>query len=97
MGRNEEQHKEMQRRVLSTESEFDKQKALLDQKIQFLEKSIEDYQRKEKTQIQEMQKQKQELLDILKDGSSKYDSQLKSLQDKNEDISETLLEKEAEL
>ncbi len=51
MGRNEEQHKEMQRRVLSTESEFDKQKALLDQKIQFLEKSIEDYQRKEKTQI----------------------------------------------
>jgi hypothetical protein len=33
----------MQRRVMSAESEFEKQKALLDQKIEFLEKSVDDY------------------------------------------------------
>lgn len=38
----------MQRRILQSESEFEKQKALLDQKIQFLEKSIEDHLKKEK-------------------------------------------------
>jgi hypothetical protein len=34
----DENSKEMQRRVMSAESEFEKQKALLDQKIEFLEK-----------------------------------------------------------
>jgi hypothetical protein len=32
----------MQRRVMSSESEYDKQKALQEQKIEFLEKQIED-------------------------------------------------------
>ena len=34
--------KETQRQQLSSESEFDKQKALYEQKIEFLEKALED-------------------------------------------------------
>ena len=44
----EEQKKAVQREKLSTESEFEKQKALLDQKVEFLEKALEDSNRREK-------------------------------------------------
>ena len=44
----EESKKEIQRQQVGAESEFDKQKALLDQKIEFLEKNLEESNRREK-------------------------------------------------
>ncbi len=44
----EENEREMQRRIMSTESEFEKQKALLEQKITFLTDSLHASQEKEK-------------------------------------------------
>jgi uncharacterized phage infection (PIP) family protein YhgE len=38
----EEQQKEIQRTRLAAESEFDKQKALLEQKLEYLERSLEE-------------------------------------------------------
>jgi hypothetical protein len=37
----------MQRKVYSTESENEKERALLEQKNEFLERTIQDYQKKE--------------------------------------------------
>ena len=44
----EEQQKEIHRQRMAAESEFDKQKALLEQKIEFYEKGLEEAQKKEK-------------------------------------------------
>ena len=41
--RNDDQLKDLQRRVLQSESEYEKQKALLEQKQSFLENSITEY------------------------------------------------------
>lgn len=60
MNHNEESSKEAQRRIMAAESEFDKQKALLDQKIEFLEKSISESQRKEREYAEELKSQKKE-------------------------------------
>ena len=38
----EEQQKEIHRQRMAAESEFDKQKALLEQKLEFFEKSLEE-------------------------------------------------------
>ena len=43
----EDSQKEMQRRILSIEADFNKQKALLEQKIEFLEKQLEETQKRE--------------------------------------------------
>lgn len=40
--------KEIQRQQIASESEFDKQIALLDQKIEFLDKALEDSKSREK-------------------------------------------------
>ena len=45
---NDDQLKDLQRRVLQSESEYEKQKALLEQKQSFLENSITEYQKREK-------------------------------------------------
>ena len=44
----EEQHKETYRSRMAAESEFDKQKALLEQKLEFLERQLQESQSKEK-------------------------------------------------
>jgi hypothetical protein len=45
---------------MSAESEFDKQKALLEQKLEFYEKSLEEAQKKEKEMSLEVKNQKRE-------------------------------------
>ena len=49
---------EMQRRVMSLESEFDKEKALLEQRANFLEDSLKESQEKEKRMVEDFSKQK---------------------------------------
>jgi len=41
---------------MSTESEFDKEKALLEQKIKFLEDSLREHQDKEKRMVEDFSK-----------------------------------------
>ena len=60
MNNTEEQRKEISRAQVSAESEFDKQKALLDQKIEFLEKAVEDSSRREKEMSTELKNSKRE-------------------------------------
>lgn len=44
----EEKAKDVARQEISAKSEFDKEKALYDQKIEFLQKSLEESQKKER-------------------------------------------------
>lgn len=60
--------------MLQSESEFDKQKALLEQKIDHLETSLESLKKREKELSDELKAQKKELMASLKDNSSKYDA-----------------------
>lgn len=50
----EENSKALQRQVMSTESEHDKQKALLNQKIEHLESTVEQMRTKEKEYVADL-------------------------------------------
>ena len=56
----EDHKKEIQRQQQQSESEFDKQKALLDQKLEFLEKEIAESQKREKELSTELRNSKKE-------------------------------------
>ena len=58
---------------MAAESEFDKQKALLEQKLEFYEKSLEEAQRKEKELSSEVKNQKREHFSSIKDIQSKLE------------------------
>ena len=45
---NEEKQKEAERKYITIKAEFDKEKALLDQKVEHLTRQIEDYSKREK-------------------------------------------------
>lgn len=62
MNTSDELKKEIQRQQVSSESEFDKEKALLDQKIEFLEKALEDSSRREKEISSELKNCKKDFL-----------------------------------
>ena len=87
----------MQRRVMSSESEFEKQKALLEQKITFLEQTLKQSQEKEKSLQSEIMKQKEEFMTNIKVGSNKFDGTIKQINDQMEELRESLLEKDSEL
>ena len=62
MSNTDEQKKEIQRQQVASESEFDKQRALLDQKIEFLEKALEDSSKREKELSTELKNSKKDFL-----------------------------------
>jgi len=62
MNNAEEHKKEISRQQVSAESEFDKQKALLDQKLEFLEKALEDSSKREKETSTELKNSKKDFL-----------------------------------
>ena len=93
----EDQAKDMQRQVLQSESEFDKEKALLVQKIEHLESSLEAARKRETEQNDEIKSQKRELMNSIKDCSSKFESQIKELKDQVDQANEQLMEKDLSL
>ena len=62
---------------MSAESEFDKQKALLDQKIEFLEKAVEDSTRREKELSTELKNSKKDFLNQNKEQTQTLEKQIK--------------------
>ena len=62
MAHADDQKKDFLRQKTAAESEFDKQKALLDQKIEFLEKALEDSNKREKDVTAELKNCKKDFL-----------------------------------
>lgn len=73
----DEQKKDLSRAQISAESEFEKQKALLEQRIEFLEKNVEDSNRREKEVSQELKNSKKEFLNQSKEQSMVLEKQIK--------------------
>ena len=69
----EDQKKEISRNNVAAESEFDKQKALLDQKIDFLEKEVADLSKREKDLTIELRNSKKEFLNQNKENSQQLE------------------------
>ena len=63
----DEHAKEIHRQNMSAQSEYDKQKALLEQKVEFLEKSLEEAQKKEKELSTELKNQKKDHFSVSKE------------------------------
>lgn len=70
---------------MAAESEYDKQKALLEQKLEFMEKQLEESQRKEKELSLEVKNQKRDHFSAVKDIQSKMEQQIKDLNKKVEE------------
>jgi hypothetical protein len=58
---------------MAAESEYDKQRALLEQKLEFYEKSLEDAQKKEKELSAEVKNQKREYFSSVKEIQTKLE------------------------
>ena len=75
----EDQIKEIQRSVKQSQSEFDKEKALMEQKITYLEQSLQEKTDKERDTTNEWRTQKAELASEIKSATSKYELDIKLL------------------
>lgn len=90
----EENLKEMERRIYLNDSEQDKQKALLKQKIEHYENMIDQNSAKEKEMMAEIKTLKKEHLSQARESSTKYDSLNRSLQAKLEEYEQKINELE---
>jgi|DEB0MinimDraft_12_1074336.scaffolds.fasta_scaffold08249_4 chromosome segregation ATPase len=88
----EEHKKEISRQQVSAESEFDKQKALLDQKLEFLDKALEDSQRREKELSTELKNSKKDFFAQNKEQQQALEKQIKEQAKKIEDMKEQVYE-----
>lgn len=75
----EELKQTMNRNSIKVQSEFEKERALLDQKVQFLEKSLAEKSEKEKEQMNSWHSQNKELSNEIRQVCQKYESELKQV------------------
>ena len=92
---NEEKSKDAERKMITIKAEFDKQKALLSQKVDHLTKQIEDYSKREKEMKQETNSQLKEQSIAYKDKVDKYEKQIKALTAENDQLKESVVDLEA--
>ena len=82
---------------MNSESEFDKQKALFEQKIEFLEKALEDAQRREKDISVELKNCKKDFLSQSKEATGHLEQQIKEQLKQIEDLKEGNFEQESKI
>lgn len=75
----EEKMQEMHRKNIQVESEFEKQKALLEQKVLFLEKNLEEKMSKEREYMSSWSTQKSEQSNEIRQVCQKYESEIKQI------------------
>ena len=92
---NEEKSKEAERKVITIKAQYDKEKALLNQKVEHLTKQIDDYLKREKEMKQEASSQIKEQYIAFKDKSDKYEKTIKALTTENEQLKEQVVDLES--
>lgn len=90
----EEAIKETERQIYLNNSEHEKQKALLEQRAQHYEKTLEELSKKEKDLSAEMKTSKKEHLNQIRENSSKFESLNKTLHAKVDQLQERIAELE---
>lgn len=88
----EENMKESERKIYLNDSEYEKQQALLHQKIQYYEKSLEELSKKEKDLSTEIKNSKKDHLNQIRENSSKFETQNKALHTKVDQLEERIAE-----
>ena len=91
----EEKQKEAERRSLTIQCEAEKQKVLLEQRIEHFQKQIDDYSKREKDSVHELRSQIKEQQQAIKDNVSKYETQIKNLSQMNEQLKERCIDLES--
>ena len=94
---NEEKQKEAERKAITIKAECDKEKALLNQKIEHLSKQLDDYAQREKDTKQEINSQLKEQSIAYKDKVEKYEKNIKILQAENDNLKEKVVDLESNL
>ena len=99
----EDKMQEMHRKNIQVESEFEKQKALLEQKVSFLEKNLEEKMSKEREYMSNWTNQKSELSNEIRNVCSKYETEIKQLsielheeKEKSQELENQLVDLQAE-
>ena len=82
---------------VASESEFDKQKALFEQKIEFLEKALEDSNRREKEISVELKNCKKDFLNQNKEQTTQLEKQIKDQNKLMEELKEQNYEQETKI
>ena len=94
---NEEKQKQAERRAIAIKAEYDKEKALLTQKNELLERQIDDFKQREKEIKQETNSQLKEQSIAYKDKVDKFEKTIKNLNEQNEELKEKLVDMESNL
>ena len=94
---NEEKSKEAQRKLITIKAQYDKDKALLTQRVDLLNKQIDDFTKREKEMKQEMYSQLKEQQIAYKDKGEKYDKTIKSLTAERDQLKESLVDMESNI
>ena len=97
MAQQEEQTRIIQEKVITSESDFGKEKALLEQKIAYLEKNLEETKTKEKEYGNEIKNIKRDSSATTKEISAKYEGQIKEMQGKLDALKDQMIEMESKM
>mmetsp|Transcript_33944 Transcript_33944/g.44790 ORF Transcript_33944/g.44790 Transcript_33944/m.44790 type:complete len:92 (+) Transcript_33944:493-768(+) len=89
--------KEVQRGIKQSQSEFDKEKALMEQKITYLEQSLKEKTEKERESTTEWRSQKSEMSLEIKQLTAKYETDVKMLNKQLEEEKEKVSDLEIQL
>lgn len=93
----EEKMKEIERLSIQKDSEFQEKTALMEQKVKYLESSLEESRRKEKEYLNDSRAQKKDHSSTLKDIQSRFENQIKNLQSRLESETDRVTELEKDL
>ena len=97
LNENEEQIKKNDQSTIKVKAEFEKEKALLLQKIEHLQKQIDDCNKREKEYKNDVNNQLKEQSISFKDKIEKYETKIKQLSNDNDSLKEQLLDNETSL
>jgi hypothetical protein len=92
----EEKSKDIERKNITLKAEFEKEKALYEQKIEQQNKQIEEFTKREKENGVEIKSQLKEQNNAYKENMQKYETQIKSMRLELENLKEKLIDIESQ-
>lgn len=87
----------MSRRQMQSDSEFDKQKALFEQQIEFITERNQALEAREKELMQELKSQKQDTSSQKNEQKQKFEQLMADLQKKLEEQTDTIFDMESKV
>lgn len=93
----EEEKIQAERKYIKLQANYDKEKALTDQKMDHLNKLVEEHSKKEKSSGQDLKSQLKEQANALREANSKYEKVLKDLNAQTDKLKEKVVDLESSI